>query len=80
MQQPPVQQQQAPPAQPPAPSSGSDFSGAPGQGGLWTQSDYDSYMATASVNDRDGSKLNKAISEGRLVNLGVGRPKSRGRR
>jgi hypothetical protein len=80
VQQPAQPQQQAPPAQPPAPSSGSDFSGAPAGNGLWTQADYDAYMTTAGTNDRDGSKLNKAIAEGRLANLGVGRPRGRGRR
>lgn len=68
--------QQPPPAEPPAPASGAQF-GAPAGDGMWTQADYDAYMATSSVHDRDGAKLMKAISEGRLVNLGIGRPKRR---
>ena len=83
-QQAPAPVQQAPAAppqpQPPAPSSGADFSGAPGPGALWTQADYDNYMAGASVHDRDGSKLMKAIGDGLLVNLGIGRPPQRSRR
>jgi hypothetical protein len=68
----------APPApQPPAAANGADFSGAPGGNRLWTQADYDHYMATAGTEDRDGSKLSKAIEDGLLVNLGVGRPKMR---
>jgi hypothetical protein len=78
VQQPAQPQQQAPPAQPPAPASGSDFSGAPAGNGMWTQADYDHW--TAPGMDRDGSIITKAIAEGRLVNLGVGKPKSRGRR
>jgi hypothetical protein len=77
VQQPPAQQQ-APPAQPPAPSSGSDFSGAPGGNRLWTQADYDYW--TAPGMDRDGKIMTKAVADGLLVNLGVGKPKSRGRR
>jgi hypothetical protein len=74
----PVQQQApAQPPQPPAPSSGADFSGAPRPGPLWTQADYDGYMATANTEDRGGQKLAKAIDEGLLVNLGIGRPKQR---
>jgi hypothetical protein len=71
--------QQAPPQppQPPAPSSGADFSGAPRPGALWTQADYDAYMATASRDDRGGQKLAKAIDDGLLTNLGIGRPKQR---
>jgi hypothetical protein len=84
--QPPAQQQAQPPAQvppapqPPAPASGADFSGAPRQSALWTQADYDSYMASASRDDRDGKKLSKAIDDGLLTNLGIGRPKKRGGR
>jgi hypothetical protein len=75
----PPAQQQAPaqPAQPPAPSSGADFSGAPRPGALWTQADYDAYMATASRDDRGGQKLAKAIDDGLLAGLGIGRPKQR---
>jgi hypothetical protein len=74
----PVAQQQpaqAPPQQPPAAANGADFSGAPGGNRLWTPADYDRYVATAGTEDRDGSKLSKAIQDGLLVNLGVGRPK-----
>jgi glucan-binding YG repeat protein len=79
VQQPPAQPaQQAPPVQPPAPSSGSDFSGAPGGNRLWTQADYDHW--TAPGMDRDGKVMTKAIADGLLVNLGVGKPKTRGRR
>lgn len=77
MQQPPAQQQ-APPAQPPAPASGSDFSGAPGGNRLWTQADYDYW--TAPGRDRDGAIMTKAVADGLLVNLGVGKPRARGRR
>jgi hypothetical protein len=65
------------PAQPPAAANGADFSGAPGGNRLWTQADYDHYMATANTEDRDGKKLSKAIEDGLLANLGVGRPKHR---
>jgi hypothetical protein len=78
--QPQVQAPVQPPAQPPAPASGADFSGAPRPGALWTQSDYDAYMATASRDDRDGRKLSAAIDAGLLTGLGIGRPKARGRR
>lgn len=68
----PVQPQvQAP--QPPAPSSGADFSGAPRQSALWTQADYDNYMSTANRDDRNGEKLAAAIKAGLLTNLGIGR-------
>jgi hypothetical protein len=68
----------APPAaQPPAAANGADFSGAPGGNRLWTQADYDRYVATAGTEDRDGAKLSKAIQDGLLANLGVGRPKHR---
>jgi hypothetical protein len=75
---PAVQQQAAPaapvpPAQPPAPSSGADFSGAPGGNRLWTQADYDHW--TKPGMDRDGSVMAKAIDQGLLVNLGIGKPK-----
>jgi hypothetical protein len=76
----PVAQQQpaqAPPQQPPAAANGADFSGAPGGNRLWTQADYDHYVATAGTEDRDGSKLSKAIADGLLANLGVGRPRHR---
>lgn len=76
--QPQQQAQPQPPAQPPAPASGSDFSGAPGGNRLWTQADYDHW--TAPGMDRDGKIMTKAIADGLLVNLGVGKPKSRGRR
>lgn len=83
-QQPPAQPQQPqappPPPQPPAPASGADFSGAPRQSSLWTQADYDSYMASANRDDRDGKKLSKAIDDGLLAGLGIGRPKKRGGR
>jgi hypothetical protein len=78
-QQPPPQQQA--PAQPPAPSSGADFSGAPGGNRLWTQADYD-YWATGpgKAQDRDGKIMAKAIQDGLLVNLGVGKPRRAARR
>jgi hypothetical protein len=68
---------QPPPPQPPAPASGADFSGAPRPSALWTQADYDSYVATANRDDRDGKKLSAAIDAGLLANLGIGRPKRR---
>ena len=67
-------------AAPPAPSSGADFSGAPGGGRKWTQADYDNYMATAGTEDRDGTKLSEAIAKGYLRDLGIGQPKARNRR
>ena len=75
-------QVQAPaqPAWPPASSSGADFSGAPGGNRLWTQADLDAYNATSGVEDRDGAKLSKAISDGLLRGLGIGQPKARNRR
>jgi hypothetical protein len=76
-------QQQAPvqpPAAPPATSSGADFSGAPGQGRLWTQADYDNYMASSHIHDRDGRKLTEAIGRGELAALGIGPGKRRNRR
>jgi hypothetical protein len=81
--QPPAQQQpaaqfQQPPAQPPAPSSGADFSGAPGGNRLWTQADYDYW--TAPGRDRDGKVMARAIEDGLLINLGVGKPSRRSRR
>src|SRR5208282_624829 len=69
----PAAQFQQPPAQPPAPASGADFSGAPGGNRLWTQTDYDHW--TAPGRDRDGKVMAKAIEDGLLVNLGIGRPK-----
>lgn len=68
---------QQPPAQPPATSSGADFSGAPGGNRLWTQTDYDRYMATSHTEDRDGKKLQAAIDAGLLTGLGVGRTKTK---
>jgi len=81
--QPPAQQQpaaqfQQPPAQPPAASSGADFSGAPGGNRLWTQADYDYW--TAPGRDRDGSVMAKAIADGLLVGLGIGKPSRKSRR
>jgi hypothetical protein len=81
--QPPSQQQpaaqfQQPPAQPPAASSGADFNGAPGGNRMWTQADYDYW--TAPGRDRDGSIMSKAIADGLLVNLGVGKPSRKSRR
>jgi hypothetical protein len=74
----PPQQQVQPPAQPPAPSSGADFSGAPGGNRLWTQADYDHW--TKPGMDRDGSIMAKAIEQGLLVNLGIGKPRRPTRR
>ena len=68
----------AAPAQPPAASSGADFSGAPGGNRLWTQADYDYW--TQPGRDRDGSVMAKAIADGLLVNLGIGRPRRTSRR
>ena len=65
-------------AQPPAASSGADFSGAPGGNRVWTQADYDYW--TAPGRDRDGSVMAKAIADGLLVNLGIGRPRRTSRR
>lgn len=83
--QPPAQQQPpaqppAPPAapQPPAPASGADFSGAPGGNRLWTDADY-AYW-TAPGRDRDGAVMAKAIEDGLLANLGIGRPSKTARR
>jgi hypothetical protein len=68
----------APPAPgPPAAANGADFSGAPGGNRKWTQADYDRYMATANTEDRDGAKFAKAIEDGLLEDLGIGRPKNR---
>ena len=75
-----VRLSEASPAQPPAPASGADFSGAPGGNRRWTQADYDNYMASATTEDRSGEKLSKAIADGLLVDLGIGRPKARVRR
>lgn len=63
----------ATPAQPatPAPqaptSSGGNFQGAPGTARQWTEADVEA--ATPA-------QLNKAIQEGLLTNIGIGRPKS----
>jgi hypothetical protein len=67
-----------PPAAPPAPASGADFSGAPGGNRLWTQADYDHW--TDPANDRDGAIVARAIKDGLLVGIGIGKPKSKGRR
>lgn len=76
-QQPAAQFQQPPaPAAPPASSSGADFSGAPGGNRLWTQADLDAAIAR----DRDGTIVSKAIEDGLLVNLGVGKPRTKNRR
>lgn len=74
--QPADQFQQPPAQQPPASSSGTDFSGAPGGNRLWTQADLDAAIAR----DRDGTIVSKAIADGLLVNLGVGKPRSKNRR
>lgn len=75
--QPAAQFQQPPaPAAPPASSSGADFSGAPGGNRLWTQADLDAAIAR----DRDGTVVSKAIEDGLLVNLGVGKPRTKNRR
>jgi hypothetical protein len=67
---------QPPPAQPPAAANGADFSGAPGGNRKWTPADYDRYMATADLpgpdGDRDRKKLEKAIADGLLSDLGIG--------
>ncbi len=75
---PPGQQAPQPPPAPtpPAPTSGSDFSGAPGGGRLWTQADLDAALAR----DRDGTIVSDAIAKGLLVNLGIGKPRTRSRR
>jgi len=72
---------QPPAAVPPAASSGADFSGAPGGNRLWTQADYD-YWATGpgKAQDRDGKIMARAIQDGLLVNLGVGKPRRPTRR
>lgn len=77
-QQQPADQFQQPPPQPPAPASGADFSGAPGGNRVWTQADYDYW--TAPGRDRDGKVMAKAIEDGLLVNLGVGKPSRKSRR
>jgi hypothetical protein len=66
--------------QPPAATSGADFSGAPGGNRKWTQADYLNYMASANTEDRDGKKLEKAINDGLLADIGVGKPKRKSRR
>jgi hypothetical protein len=66
--------------QPPAATSGADFSGAPGGNRKWTQADYLNYMATSNTEDRDGKKLEKAINDGLLADIGVGKPKRKSRR
>ena len=71
-QQPADQFVQPPQQQPPAQSSGADFSGAPGGNRLWTDADY-AYW-TAPGRDRDGTVMAKAIADGLLVNLGIGKP------
>jgi hypothetical protein len=74
----PAQPPAAPPVTgPPAVANGADFSGAPGGNRKWTQADYDHYMATANTEDRDGTKFAKAIQDGLLEDLGIGRPKHR---
>lgn len=75
--QPPVQPQVQQQVQPPAPASGADFSGAPGGNRLWTEADYANYLLTAGREDRDGAKLTKAIEDGLLGNIGIGKPKRR---
>lgn len=65
-------QQQAP-SGPPAAASGADFSGAPGGNRLWTEADYANWKASG----QDEGVLNKAIDDGLLVNLGVGRRRNR---
>lgn len=69
---------QPPAPLPPAPASGSDFSGAPGGNRLWTEADYEYW--TAPGRDRDGTVITEAIQKGLLVNLGVGKPRTRSRR
>lgn len=63
------------PTGPPAPASGADF-GTPGGNRLWTQADYDA----ATRPGADPAALIAAIDKGLLVNLGIGKPKSRNRR
>jgi len=77
----PGQQPAQPPAQPPAPappapSSGADFNGAPGGNRQWTQADLDYWKER----DRDGSVVSKAIEDGLLVSLGIGKPRKTSRR
>jgi len=74
-QQPPVPQQAAPvQQQPPAQASGADFSGAPPGNGLWDQATYDYWAkGPGKAIDRDGKIMSKAIEDGLLVNLGVGK-------
>ena len=73
---PPAPTVPAAPGAPPAPASGADFSGAPGGNRLWTQADYDYWVA----HDRDGAIVTKAIKDGLLTGLGIGKPKQKGRR
>lgn len=58
----------------PAPDPASD----PAAGRQWTQADYDYW--TAPGRDRDGTVVAKAVADGFLADLGVGKSKSRGRR
>jgi hypothetical protein len=69
--QPPAQLQpagqfQQPPPHLPAASSDADSSGR-----LWTQADYQYW--TAPGRDQDGAVVSKAIADGLLVDLGIGR-------
>jgi hypothetical protein len=43
--------------------------------GMWTQADYDAYVATASRSDPGGIHLMRAIAAGKLTELGIGAPK-----
>jgi hypothetical protein len=44
---------------------------APGEQRLWTEEDYDYWIA----NDHDGTVLCQAMNAGLLAGLGIGRPR-----
>lgn len=63
----------APQAGPPASSSGGNFNAAPGGNRLWTEADYQAWV----TGGQDPAVIDKAMKDGLLVNLGIGKPKPR---
>jgi hypothetical protein len=55
-----------------------DPASAPAAARQWTQADLDYW--TAPGRDRNGAVVSKAVADGFLADLGVGKSKSRGRR